>query len=102
MTVSKNDLRLPADALILYCLYCCGQGTSISIADMISRNERDVSQRISKLSELGLVTGVDSPTEPVTLSTPDGVDAAEKFVAYLFPDQRHKIEQMMAYSVTWN
>ena len=104
-TVPHDDLRLPADALILFYLYANGQGQPLTIAASISRKANYVTQRISKLLDLELIARVECKSEsgPVTL-TSDGVEAAEHFVAndYILPEQRREIESATPYSVSWS
>ncbi|NUC74964.1 hypothetical protein HTZ84_22120 [Haloterrigena sp. SYSU A558-1] len=101
--VTRSDLRLPGDALILWYLYRNGAGTTATIATTIDRKANYVSQRISKLQadDLELVTRVAGPAAEVTL-TSRGVAVAEDLPERHIMDYREPIDAATPYSVTWD
>ena len=101
MSVSPNELR-PADLLTLYYLLIYGQGTARHIAHTIDRKRAYIANRLTTLTEQGLITRVHNRNGPVTL-TDAGLELIQSCQeTHILPDQKQKIESELPYSVAWD
>ena len=101
MTVSPSELR-PADLLILYYLFCYGQGSARTIAETIDRRRNYASRRITELTAHDCIERVEHDHGPVTL-TPAGLQLIRECQdTHILPEQRAKIEAAMPFTVEWD